>query len=532
MTKRIAAIFCGFCILFTFLYLRIAVLGTNSRYIEAANDQSSYTLSIPTERATIYDCNLNPVVNQSYRYIAAVVPTPDNIALLSDHAVNMTEADLQAQLREKQPFLCEVDTYELAQEGIEVFPVHNRYESEQIANHLIGYLDASGAGVTGLEAAYDDLMTAGVEATQITYTLDGFGQCRTDVKPEIRYGSLPSDNIVLTIDSEIQALCEQIGSKHLDKGAIVVMECATGKLRAVCSFPTFSQENLEEAISDTEGSPMLNRAFNAYSVGSTFKVVTTAAALTQGLSPTETYTCEGSITVGENTFHCHQREGHGVLDVKQALMVSCNPFFIHLGQQIQPKLFLRMASDLSFGKQYELAPGMLTASGQLPNLEEMNDAGSVANFSFGQGILTATPVQLAQMMSSVANDGFTPTPILIEGHTADGKAVTEQPEVSGIQAMSAGVAQILQNDLTACVMEREAQYAKPSTVTAAGKTGTAQTGIYDGDTELCNGWFAGYFPAEEPKYAVAVLAENADTGNVDASPVFQEIADGLTVMGK
>lgn len=531
MEKRLVAVFCAVCVLFTGLYLRIGNIMSDDFYLETAKAQSSYTLTLPTERGGIYDCNFSPLVNQSYRYLAAVLPTEENFSVISKYVVNLNEEELEKLYAAKKPFLCSVSTYQITAPNVSVFPIHERYSEELSAPHLIGYLDNSTKkGIYGLEKSYETLLTEGAEATRITYTLDGAGRGLEQAEPTIDYGALPSSGVVLTIDQKIQSLCEKIGAKHLKKGAIIVMETATGKLRAVCSFPSFTMKTLAQDVSDTEMSPMLNRAFLPFSVGSTFKVVTAAAALSEGLSPSETYTCPGGYQLQEQVFHCHDRNGHGTLDMKQAMMVSCNPYFINLGLKTPLPSLLSMANDLSFGKQYELAPNLYTQAGSLPKASELTQPGQIANLSFGQGALTATPVQLAQMMSAVANGGNTPTPILVEGITKDGKTVDSPAEISGIRAFSPEIASVLKEELVAAVMEQEGQYAKPSNTTAGGKTATAQTGIFQDEKELCNAWFAGFFPAESPKYTVVVLSEESESGNRDASPVFKEIAEAVTVL--
>ena len=141
----------------------------------------------------------------------------------------------------------------------------------------------------------------------------------------------------------------------------------------------------------------------------------------------------------------------------------------------------------------------------------------------------ATPVQVARMMSSVVNGGATPEAVLVEGTTESGRMVDARTEIPApVKAMSSEVAGILQEDLAACVMEGENQNAKPQYISAGGKTATAQTGrFHENGDEVLQGWFAGFFPAENPRYVVVVLCEDARSGNQDASPVFREIADRL-----
>lgn len=532
MGKRMIGIFCAICLLFTGLYLRIAAIMSDDSYAQAAVKQSSYTLKLPASRGMIYDSGFSPLVNQTVKYQAAVLPSESNIQAIMNAAVGISKDDLTELFRQGKPFFCEVNTDNMNLEGVEIFKVPQRYGTEMIAPHVIGYLDKSTMqGITGIEKAYNSLLNQKEEETQISYALDGLGRPLAGAQPEVKQGAQPENGVVLTLDQQIQKICQRAGEQKIEKGAIVVMECDTGKLRAVCSFPEYSMKTLSKDVIDEENAPMINRAFNPTSVGSTFKVAIAASALMQGYSTHAPYTCTGAYQMGETTFQCHYLPGHGQLEMRSALINSCNPFFIYLGLGIDFKNVLNTANDLSFGKQYELAPGIFTQAGILPAMDDIRDLGEIANLSFGQGNLLATPVQLAQMISCVVNNGVTPVPMLVEGETIDGKSMSTSYEPSiGIQAMDEATAAQLKEYLVACVMEHEGQYAKPQTVSAGGKTGTAQTGVFKNGKELCNGWFVGFFPAENPKYVVAIVTEDSDTGNMSASPVFSMIADQVTAL--
>ncbi len=539
MSKRCAAAFIAFCFVFMTLYFKLVYISTSDTYVKTANEQSSYTLSLPTDRGTIYDANFNKLVNTKEEYTCAVLPTAENILKLFNLTADDINSDELIKLAEKgKPFSLRV-TKEISEDNIITFKSYDRYPEKLIAPHVIGYTDSStGEGLTGIEKAYNDYLTLEGENT-VRYTLDGIGRAFDDIEPTVTKSESSDKGVVLTIDKNIQTICEQVGSELIGKGAIVVMECSTGKLRAVCSFPEYTFDTLAKDVSDEENSPMINRAFTATAIGSTFKIVTTACALTQGINVDEEYDCTGSIEVDGTVFKCHNLSGHGLQDIKAGLMNSCNTYFINLSQKLDVKTFLNIASDMSFGKQYQLAPGLYTAKGILPDESEILASGDMANLSFGQGKLTATPVQIAQMISCVVNGGVTPVPMLIEGETSDGKTLINKPqEVTGIRAISESTAEKIKGYLVSCVMENEGQNALPELdfagvpiTTAGGKTATAQTGVYKDGKELCNGWFAGFFPAENPIYTIVILKEEATSGNVDASPVFSKIVSRMCALG-
>lgn len=533
MQKKLAVIFCSFMAVFSLLYFRLSEISLNSDLMQVGIRQSSYTLSFYENRGQIYDCRFIPLVDESPAYCAAVLPSPKNFFLNQSSAFK-DPAAVQASMQQRKPFIA--DTWLPLNNVPLVEPFCNpvRYSSSQLAQHVIGYIDkSSNSGITGIEKSYNDRLSEDTETSIIRYTLDAMGEPLKGTKPYVSLADIRTDGVVTTIDSRIQRICEESGARHIKKGAIVVMEPATGKIRAAASFPSYNANSLADAINDTEGAPLINRAYNAFPVGSTFKLVTAAAALSNRVSPYTRYTCTGSYTIGAVTFGCHEKGGHGELDMKEAIAVSCNPYFIHLSTLIDKAELLNMASDLSFGKASQLGEGIKTPSGSLPSIESLFNPGAVANVSFGQGELTATPIQVAQMISAIVNDGELAPASIIEGYTQDGKLLSEKylEDIYPIKAMNQSASRLLKDYMVNAVMEAPNQNAKPNNTTAGGKTGTAQTGQFkDGNKkdELLQGWFGGFFPADMPKYVVVVTVEDCESGNQDASPVFREIADTIT----
>lgn len=525
MSRRLILSFCGFAIMFFTLVLRLGSICTNAALAQAGVSRSSYTINFNKTRGQIYDCKMNALTDLKTEYIAACLPAPENLKTLSEFSQDENTAKL---IEEGRPFLISCNEKNSDIPLVEVLTVQKRYE-KQLAPHIVGYLNSAGEGVTGIEKAYNDKLLENSQESSITYTVDGMRRPLLGEKPEISYAPILTEGVVLTIDSRIQELCEKVGEKLLNKGAIVVMEPQTGKLKAVASFPSYDVSSLADAVGDSENSPLINRAFCAYNVGSIFKIVTAAAAISQGISPFMQYECNGGVDVFGQVFGCHELSGHGVLDMKAGLEVSCNPYFIELGLMLNPQVLIDMAHDLSFAKRTELAPGLYTAAGNLPDLQELASPAAIANISFGQGSLTATPVQAAQMLCSVLNGGATPFPQLVEGFTEKGKLIDEPiSQAPPMRAMSSKTAKLLKEYLVSCVMETPDQKAKPQYVSAGGKTGTAQTGQFNEDkSEKLQGWFVGFFPADNPKYVVSVVAEDAKSGNSSASPVFAAIADEL-----
>lgn len=530
MDKRLITVFSVFTVTSLFLFLRIGSISQSENLTQTAQSQSSYTLSFGKTRGKIYDCKMNPMVEEESRYLAACLPMPENMsAILKSPSLRTSKESLSSLMEKGKPFLAESTLPTLNIAGVEVFETHTRYASGQLAKHVIGYLDDSGNGLTGIEKSYNEYLAEGSSQSSITYKVDGRRNPLLGEEPIVNLAPINTKGVVLTIDSRIQKIAEEAGRKYLKKGAVVVMEPKTGKIRASASFPDYDLSNLSEAVNDTESSPLINRAFLAYNIGSTFKIATAAAALTQGFPAATEFSCYGKTEVLTQTFKCHRELGHGTVNMRQAMEGSCNPYFIQLGLKVDKPLFREIASDLSFGRPSVFADGFATASGYLPTEDDLFNPAAMANFSFGQGQLLGTPVQVAQMVCSVLNGGYTPPAILVEGTTQNGKTV-EDKKISSLpeKAMSKWVADTIKSDLIGCVMEEPNQNATPNYVTAGGKTGTAQTGQFkENGEELLHCWFAGFFPAENPEYVVVVFAEDGESGNQNASPVFREIADML-----
>ena len=531
--RRTSAIFAAMVLAAAGLVGQLSWIVSSDQLAQTAQTQSKYTLTVADERGFIYDCKMQPLVGTKQRWQTAVFPTPQNQKKVLDAVEPERKQTVTELLETGKPFVTET-TEAVDAEMVYSFSVPERYTENQTAVHLIGYLDYNGSGVTGIEKEYDSFLADSGKKIQVTGMLNALQQTIAGVEPEIRIEGAENAGVVLTLDSRIQQIVESIGSQMLDKGAIVVMDPYNGQIRAMASFPAYSPSNLGEAVNDQENKPMLNRALLGYSVGSTFKIVTAAAAM-QSLGReyclTREYTCEGAVDVYGQVFRCHLRSGHGELDMFDAMRESCNPWFIGLGQETGGEALLKTAENLGFGETMMLYGDITASGGTLPSADSLQAPAAVANFSFGQGELTASPVQIARMTAAVVNGGKLVSPTLVLGTTDDGKTLQSSALPVSRQAISSEIAAQLKVMLAYAVMSDDSSGAKPELVTAGGKTATAQTGQYDEDgNELEQGWFTGFFPADEPQYVVTVLAENEGFGNTSAAPVFAEIADAVAGM--
>ena len=528
MEKRIVYAYILTLALMTGLMVRLAVLSQGEEFRTAAAVQSSYGLEVGESRGTIYDRNLKPLVNNSSQLLLAVAPTPEAVTALREQLpAEEFQEDLPL-LENGKPVVVPA-SIPVSGQGIECFRLPVRNSQQQLAPHVIGYVDGSGTGVCGVEAGYDQLLESWGGEVETHYLINAFGGALTggavqvtDTRPEEQGG------VVLTLDRKIQQLAEQAG-EEIPAGAVVVMDPDTGEILAMASFPDYSPVDVASAL-EGENSPLFNRATASYSVGSTFKICVAAAALEMGFTPEYEYVCPGYYDLGEQRYYCHQRSGHWQLAMARALRQSCNPYFINLGQQIGAARLYQMASDMGFGSAVKLVEGVVAATGTLPLPEEI-DLGELANLSFGQGKLTATPVQVTQMMASVANGGMAVRPTLFAGITEDGATIERPTQQEPRRIMSAQTAQQLLELLGGVVTEEgSGRQAAPQFGQAAGKTASAQTGSYVDGKEVVHGWFTGAWPLEDPRYVITVLVEGGESGGELPAQVFRKITEGLALL--
>lgn len=530
MQKKIVVFYALLIFLYMLLILRVYYLGFSSDLTKSANTQSSYVVDICQTRGAIFDCNLQRFTEQEFEYVAIVSPCPEAIQAIAKEISGNKRTEILELAREGKPFICSIGLKPIYAEGIFCTKRYFRYPSQSTASHILGYLDYDGVGISGLEAAFEDELSAAGEKASVKFSVDIKNQVLNSDEMQIQGATNPvNSGIVLTLDKEIQLITQTVAGQMLQKGAVVVMDIDNGNLKAVASVPSFSPNSLAEDLQD-ENLPFLNRAFCAYNVGSTFKLAVAAAALENGIGSDFSVDCVGGLPVNGRMVYCHHRAGHRETNMKRALEQSCNPYFIRLGQEIGGKNILTMAKNMGFGEESFFAETLISAKGNLP--ESVDSELALANLSFGQGELLATPVQIAQMISSIANGGYRVSPQLICGWTENIKQI-QQNFTAKQRIMSEDTAKTLQKFMVDVVENGSGTNAKPENFNAGGKTASAQTGIFDENgNEIVHAWFAGFFPADEPKYAVVVFAEGMESGGTYAAPVFKRIADCIYEMEK
>lgn len=516
------SLICFFVIIFLLFtcVLRIAEI-CSGNYSEVQANLSSLKLEIANQRGTIFDCNGYPLTNSKKKIIACVSPTPRAITAISTILKDKELEGVLETLKGGKPAICEVPKI-IECDGIlcaEIYTSDNYIP----AIHTVGYSNRDNNGACGIEKAYNSLLKNEIPLT-IRYACDGKGRILQGVEPTIENKVSPlSFGVVSTIDINIQNVVENV-AENLAKGAIVVADANTSKIRGIVSVPTFTIDKIENILNDAN-TPLYNRSLGAYNVGSVFKLCVAASAIESGYESFN-YNCKGSFKIIDRTFKCHNLSGHGINNLNSAISESCNTYFYNLGIKSGANNLLETASNLNFGKKIRICNGINTAKGTLPTLEKLQNIAHLANFSIGQGDFTATPISLLPLYCAIATDGKYYMPSIVEGTTQNGK-LTKYDYGSPTRVFSKSTADKLKDALRLVVTEGTGVLGNPKTVTAAGKTATAQTGKFLNGKEIESSWFCGFFPFEKPKYVVVVFAENKALITKPCAQIFAEIADKI-----
>ncbi len=481
--------------------------------------QGSYTLTVARPRGTVYDCNMRRLTNTTLKTVAVLPPTADAVAAVSRYLGDNAEAVLN-RLKSGKPILTEVPS-DFECSGAYKFTIDAELASDQLACHLIGYVDGTGNGVTGIQYACNDLLNS-ASPLKVTYTVDASGRPLAGIEAEVSGQAHSDGGVILTIDSQIQRICE-ISGESLKKGAVVVMESDSGKLRALASFPAYSPNDVAASLND-ESAPLVNRALAAYNVGSVFKLCVCTAALRNGVSTATSYDCTGFVNVGNTRFNCNKHNGHGVLDMTSGLAKSCNCYFINLARSVGAASLYDTCLRFGFNRAYTLGNGITAADGVLPKQSEVAaQPAALANLSFGQGDLMLTPLHIAVMTAAIANGGMLVTPSVIDG-TTDGDNVTPADIALPRQILTKSDTEALRLMMEAVVSDGTGAAAKPEIGVAGGKTATAETGWYIDGRAVIQSWFAGFYG----DYTVVVVKEDGTSGSADCAPVFKAICDAIS----
>lgn len=521
MQKRGLFCFVLSMVMFFVAALRVATVATED-YSAVQKTQNGIRLKIGDSRGTIYDCNMARLTNCEEKIIACISPTPRAVTAISQVLNGDKLTQVLEQLKEGKPILCEVPE-EINCDGIICTRVFS--DNKTPSRHIIGYTDKDLKGVNGLQKAYDQLLYSS-EDISVFYSTDAKGRILEGVKPELRNDNQAMKNgVVTTLDTNIQEIAEK-HAENLEMGAVVVSDLK-GKIKASVSRPAFDRNNVELYLK-SENSPLLNRAINAYNVGSVFKPCVAIAGIEIGKKEYN-YTCVGSCEIIDRRFKCHNLSGHGNLNLDGALAFSCNTYFYNFSFDIGYNPIYKTAQNLSFNQSLKICEGIYTAKSNLPKEETLSNIAYLANFSIGQGELLLSPISMLNLYCSIAGDGSYCVPKLVEATIKNGN-LTPVRENAPTKVMKPETAETLREYLIGVLEEGTGVKAKPKTVSAAGKTATAQTGKFRDGREINEGWFCGFFPAENPQYVVVVFSEDDSKQSLTCAEIFSKIADDISAL--
>lgn len=527
-SKRLLAFGIVCLALFSGIQLRIFALILAG---EGTQPQNQATLQLEAGRADIYDCNMNPLTGVETETLALALPGDQSYEKLYRSLSPASARKLYAQ-QLTGPALVSVDNASLLP-GIYTYTRPVRYFETPIAAHLLGYLDGDGKGAAGLEKAYESLLSQGGTKKQLLCTLTAAGGLVKDSEPVVSKSAGTGLGLQLTLDEQVQRICEAAAGQ-LSSGAIVALDVSTGQVKALVSTPGFDPDNVGQSIAANDSS-LLCRPLKAYNVGSVFKPLVAVAALESGISMDESYFCTGSITVADHEYHCASNHAHGEVDMAKALEQSCNCYFIDLAQKVGAEQLLKTASLCGFGRAVTLWKGGACAAGNLPTEEELSVPGELASLGFGQGKLLASPIQLAAFYNAIANGGIYIAPTVVMGSVDvnTGELTGDQMTQETLRVMSETTAKRMRVMLAGVVTDGLATAAAPEYKTAAGKTGTAQTGRMNKDgVEELDAWFAGFYPATAPQYTIVILEDSTTRNGEKLTPIFAQICNDLERLEK
>ncbi len=375
-----------------------------------------------------------------------------------------------------------------------------RYPEGRLYSHIIGYYSRT-YGKSHLEMLYDK-------------ELLGHGDI------SISFGDLRSGyDLNLTIDHSLQEYAyEQLGGRQ---GAIVALEPSTGRILAMVSYPDFdpNTESLEEnwnAIVEQENSPLLSRATQGlYPPGSTYKIATAAAAYENGMTK-KTFDDTGIFEKDGLQVKNYNETAHGTIDLEEAFAVSSNYAFCSLGYNLGPNKVMETAEKFGVGKSFDFDLAMSQSQIQYKKMHSAD----AALVSIGQGQLVMTPLHVAMMGASVANDGKMMTPYVVDSiTTASGITISSTKPTVFTTAMTPSCASYLDKLMQNVVENGTGRSAQIPGISVAGKTGTAEN-----ETDQDHAWFLGYAPADDPQIAVAVLLEyDGGAGGTNAGPIARNV---------
>lgn len=390
--KTAAAFFAVFILLLVIRLWHIQVVH-HSDFEAAALTQYEVAVEGLDTRGMIFDRNLKPLTGSSkqYYYIISRKPYPNYVFRSESY-----NAEMDAFLREE----C----------GAYTFESRTRYSDEQLACHLIGYLNEDEKrGVSGLELMFQNELRA--DGTGLNVRADAAGnilkgEAPASVRRAATSKRMRPHSIITTIDSDLQRVCERALAGAGEGGAAVIIDAQSGEILTWASAPTFNPNRIEDYLKQG-GDRLIDKVCQgAYAPGSVFKLITAAAALESGVcDENQIFECNGEVVIEGVPLKCTAgpRGGHGKLNMTEAMACSCNCYFAQLAELTGCGVIVETAQKFGLGnKVFKNFPQ--ETAGSIPTADSVMPW-DTTNLSIGQGEILATPLQIARMTAIIAESG-------------------------------------------------------------------------------------------------------------------------------
>lgn len=424
-------------------------------------------------------------------------------------------------------------------EGVKVDEDYRRYYPyDSLASKVIGFTGGDNQGIVGLEVRYDDWLS-GKDGKILTMT-NAYGQ-ELEQEGERRQEPVTGNQLTISLDCNLQMYCEQAAQKvmlekNADEVSVILMNPQNGEIFAMVNVPEYNLNepftlNVETAsdLKESEKQDLLNQMWrnacinDTYEPGSTFKIITTAAALEQGVvTVNDSFYCPGYKIVEDRRIRCHKTTGHGAETFTQGIMNSCNPVFIELGLRLGAENFYHYFEQ--FGLLRKTGIDLPGEAATIMHKKENIGQVELATISFGQSF-QITPIQLVTTVSSLINGGTRVVPhfgVSVQNAEGETRKTFSYDETEG--TVSTATSKTLCDLLEHVVSEGTGKKAAIEGFSIGGKTATSQTLPRSDHKYIAS--FLGFAPAEDPQVIGLIVIDNPQGvyyGGTVAAPVMKEI---------
>lgn len=525
--KRMYFVMSTILVCFLIISVRIGIITCikGEEYKEKVKQQNTTNLALSSGRGNIYDRNLLNFTNGGKKKVAVVVKSQNQdedfeICKLLDK--KNAYSNFNRLYKNNIVYINIPWNYNAAllkdYSHVKIIEDTKRYSDEESGSVVIGYL-TDNIGVAGIEYAADEMLS---NSNKTSIKKDATGTLLPGIsfeKAQDKY------SLRTTLDKRFMDICQE--SLKNVSGGVVLIEVPTFNLLAMASSPSFNRNKIEDYLND-ELRPFLNRTTENHDMGSIFKIIVTAAALENNtVNFNDTFACSGNKKIENVYFLCNNHEKSKKLSISDAFIMSCNSVFIDIGMKTGYNNIIDMAKKFGISEQLIFPQKFPQKQGVLPDKNNYYLA-DVANISIGQGNLMGTVVHGAVMSSIIASGGIRRTVNCFDALLDNDFNVIKQLKLDEEQrVISENTAITIAEMMKNTVEYGTGKQAKSEIVSCAGKTGSAETGIAVNGERQVHGWFTGFFPADNPKYALCVFVENGRSGAKSAAPIFKEIAEKI-----